>query len=216
MASGAADDAVVLFSGGLDSATCLWHAAQNHLHVYALHFTYGQKNMNKEGMAVRLLQRDLNGRYLVGPDDRFQEKASMHVYAMPIFGATSAILSGGKGKMDKVQDLIVPGRNAVFLSIAYAFAAQRGARHVYLGAKRSQFPDCQPKFLALMAEALGLGLGAWSPVDLKLPLLGWSRQQTLDYARTLGVPVATTWSCYEGGTVPCGECGACLDRASAI
>lgn len=200
---------VVLASGGLDSTICAYIArSRGHLQVHLLHFQYGQRNAAREYDALVKVWQALG------------EQGLAIRSLQGVFNATSSsILSGGLGSMTDVKDLIVPGRNAVFLSMAFSYAAQIGARHVYIGAKESKFPDCQISFLAAIEQVMNMGLGRAREEEgyifLQLPLAGMTRADTLIQARALNVPIELTYSCYEGGKEPCGKCGACIDRASA-
>jgi queuosine biosynthesis protein QueC len=107
---------------------------------------------------------------------------------------------------------IVPGRNAVLLSLAGALAQAQGHGSVVIGCNaddQADYPDCRPGFLRAMQEALGSVVRA--------PLIGMTKREVARYARDLGVPVEATWSCYQprdGG--PCGVCAACRLRDDAL
>lgn len=214
-------DAVVLLSGGLDSATTLALARAEGFRVRALSFDYGQRHRTELRCAAALASA-------LG--------AASHVTAkvdLSIFGG-SALTDRGlavpKGRADTPPDIpvtYVPARNTIFLSYALALAETTGARDIFIGANAvdySGYPDCRPEFLsafeamAAVATKAAVEDAAAAP-RIRAPLLDWNKTRIIEEGARLGVDFAMTSSCYDPDPetgAPCGECDSCLIRAKAF
>ena len=213
--------ALVLFSGGLDSSTCLALAIEKYgkENVIALSISYGQKH-SKEINAARAVA-EYYGTELVSLD------------LAPIFeGSDCALLEGSDQaipKGDYANQLLssdgkpvstyVPFRNGLFLSCAASVALSRGCGVIYYGvhsddAAGSAYPDCSSDFNNHMSKAISIG----SAQQLKVvaPFVDRTKADVVAQGLRLGVPYELTWSCYEGNDKPCGCCGTCIDRAKAF
>ena len=213
--------ALVLFSGGLDSSTCLALAIEKYgkENVLALSISYGQKH-SKEINAARAVA-EYYGTELVSLD------------LAPIFeGSDCALLEGSDQaipKGDYANQLVssdgkpvstyVPFRNGLFLSCAASVALSRGCGVIYYGvhsddAAGSAYPDCSSDFNDHMSKAISIG----SAQQLKVvaPFVDRTKADVVAQGLRLGVPYELTWSCYEGNDKPCGCCGTCIDRAKAF
>ncbi len=213
--------ALVLFSGGLDSSTCLALAIEKYgkENVLALSISYGQKH-SKEINAARAVA-EYYGTELVSLD------------LAPIFeGSDCALLEGSNQaipKGDYANQLVssdgkpvstyVPFRNGLFLSCAASVALSRGCGVIYYGvhsddAAGSAYPDCSSDFNDHMSKAISIG----SAQQLKVvaPFVDRTKADVVAQGLRLGVPYELTWSCYEGNDKPCGCCGTCIDRAKAF
>ncbi len=213
--------ALVLFSGGLDSSTCLALAIEKYgkENVIALSISYGQKH-SKEINAARAVA-EYYGTELVSLD------------LAPIFeGSDCALLEGSDQaipKGDYANQLLssdgkpvstyVPFRNGLFLSCAASVALSRGCGVIYYGvhsddAAGSAYPDCSSDFNDHMSKAISIG----SAQQLKVvaPFVDRTKAEVVAQGLRLGVPYELTWSCYEGNDKPCGCCGTCIDRAKAF
>lgn len=210
--------AVVLLSGGLDSATCLALARRWGWTVHALSFDYGQRH------AVELsLARALAARW---------GAASHRVAALPFLGEiggsalTDAALAVPKDALgaEAVPITYVPARNTIFLSLAAALAEVTGATEVVIGANAldySGYPDCRPAFLRAFERTARLGTKSGDegrPLTIRAPLLSMSKADIVRLALALGVDPASTSSCYSPGSAgePCGSCDSCLLRAKGF
>jgi len=212
--------AVVLLSGGLDSATCLAWALRERYSVHALTVNYGQRN------AVEIERASSVARRLGA--------ASHRILAVDLsFLAGSALTDRGvavpKGRSaaeigSGVPTTYVPARNTVLLALALAWCESLGARDLVIGVNAvdySGYPDCRPEFLrsfealAGCATRAGLEGDAWR---VHAPLLELSKAEIVRRAVAWGVPFASTISCYDPGPVggPCGACDACQIRARAF
>ena len=106
---------------------------------------------------------------------------------------------------------------AFMLAIAASVAIQNGSVAVAYAAHaddRGVYPDCRPAFIAAMGEAMSLC--DWAHIGLLAPFSDWSKRDIYKEALRLGVDVNRTWSCYTGGSAPCGVCGACSARSEAM
>ena len=202
--------AIVLLSGGLDSATTLYYALSKGYAARALVFDYGQRH-RREVLAARCVAR--------------AAKAPCEVVRISLPWKGSALLdsrvkvpSGGVRK-GLVPPTYVPARNIIFVSFAASFAEAVGARVVFIGANAvdySGYPDCRPEFFKAFQVALDRGLKAGAGqqrVRILTPLVALSKAEIVRLGNRLGVPLELTWSCYNGGQRPCGVCDSCRLRA---
>lgn len=213
--------ALVLFSGGLDSSTCLALAIEKYgkENVLALSISYGQKH-SKEINAARAVA-EYYGTELVSLD------------LAPIFeGSDCALLEGSDQaipKGDYANQLVssdgkpvstyVPFRNGLFLSCAASVALSRGCGVIYYGvhsddAAGSAYPDCSSDFNSHISKAISIGSG--EQLKVVAPFVDCTKADVVAQGLRLGVPYELTWSCYEGNDKPCGCCGTCIDRAKAF
>lgn len=207
--------AVVLLSGGLDSATTLAIARREGHACYAMSFRYGQRH------AVEL--------------DRARSLASAmqvqhHVIVdidLRTFGgsALTTALEVPKGRnVDSLSSEIpityVPARNTIFLSFALAWAEVLRASAIFLGVNAldySGYPDCRPEYLAAFQEVARLATRQGveqGGVQIRAPLLHWTKGRIIQEGLALGVDFGITSSCYDPTAtgLACGECDACILR----
>jgi 7-cyano-7-deazaguanine synthase len=223
---GSGERALVLFSGGQDSTTCLAWALSRFAEVETIGFDYGQRHRIelKCRAAIRQAlceQRGL-GEAKLGQDHliRLDALAAMSETALT---RDVAITMGENG----LPTTFVPGRNLVFLAFAAALAYRRGCRHIVLGVCEtdySGYPDCRDDTIKAMQVALNLGLEA--RLVLHTPLMWRDKAATFALAQALGggalvqLVVELTHTCYRGDRTHrhdwgygCGECPACDLRA---
>ncbi len=207
--------AIVLLSGGLDSATAAAQAMADGYVPIALSFRYGQRH-ERELEAARQLAAHLG----------IVEHHVMDVN-LAQWGGSSLTDLNQSLPQDGVQagaipSTYVPGRNTVFIAIALSLAEAKQAEAIYLGINAvdySGYPDCRPEYLAAFQQLTQLsskaGLAGNAP-QLVAPLVMDSKVDIVHRALRLGVPIAETWSCYEGGQEPCGRCDSCRIRDKAL
>ena len=207
--------AVILLSGGLDSATSAAQAIADGYEAIALSFRYGQRH-ERELLAARQVAAALHiGEHFIMDVNLAQWGGSALTDAridVPISGVQSG----------EIPITYVPGRNTVFIAIALSLAEAKGAEAIYLGINAvdySGYPDCRPEYLAafqnLAALSSKVGVEGNAP-KLVAPLVMDSKVDIVRRARRLGVPIELTWSCYQNGEVPCGVCDSCRIRDKAI
>ena len=207
--------AIVLLSGGLDSATCAAQAIADGYRVVALSFDYGQRHQ-KELLAAKAVADALNitDHQLITVNLAQWGGSSLtdREMALPTDGV----------KAGEIPSTYVPGRNTVFIAIALSLAEAQTASAIYLGINAvdySGYPDCRPAYLAAFQQLAALsskaGLEGNAP-KLVAPLITDTKADIVRRALRLGVPIELTWSCYKGEAFPCGLCDSCRIRNEAL
>ena len=208
--------AVVLLSGGLDSATVLYDALSKGYRCSCLIVDYGQRH-RREIRSARAVAR---------------------AAGCPSFTAKVRVPWGGSALTDRkirvpsgrslarigrgIPPTYVPARNTIFLSLALGFAETTGAEAVFIGANfldASGYPDCRPAYYHLMQRVVRAGTKAGvegKGIRIITPLIRLTKGQIIRKGMRLGVPYGKTWSCYLGGRRPCGRCDSCLLRAKGF
>src|SRR3989338_206705 len=202
--------AVVLLSGGLDSATVLYYAKAKGFSPHCLVFDYGQRHCGEVKKAAAIAR---------------QAGCSCRIATIRLPWGASALLDKKIGlpkrkKIDprEIPVTYVPARNIIFLSFAASFAEAIGARAVFIGANAvdySGYPDCRPEFFRAFQQALDRGLKSGvqkKAIRIYAPLLRKTKAKIIGLGLKLKVPYERTWSCYGGGRRPCGVCDSCLLR----
>ncbi|MFC2061530.1 7-cyano-7-deazaguanine synthase QueC [Elusimicrobiota bacterium] len=199
--------AVVLLSGGMDSAVCLALAEEQGYVVYAITYNYGQRNIYEIEAAKELARI-----YKV------EEHMEFNVDLRKIGGSalTDDIEVPGS-ETEGAPVTYVPARNIVFLSIAAGWAEVIGADTVFIGANvrdYSGYPDCRPGFLESFETAVNQGTKDETQITIKAPLINMSKAQIVEEGRRLDVDLSITRSCYDPGPggEPCGKCDSCRLR----
>ena len=204
--------AVVLLSGGLDSATTLAIGGQEGFEPYALSFEYGQRH-NIEVMAAKRVAASLGAREhrIAGIDLR-------------IFGGSALTdeIAVPKKQAEKtgIPITYVPARNTIFLSYALAWCEVLGAADIFIGVNAidySGYPDCRPAFIAAFEDLAGLATKAGvegTRFRIHAPLLAMSKTQIIQKGIELGVDFSLTHSCYDptADLLACGACESCRLR----
>jgi 7-cyano-7-deazaguanine synthase len=212
--------AVVLLSGGLDSATTLAIARAEGYACYALSFDYGQRHARELESARRVAQRLEAREHLV-------QRLDMRAIGG---SALTADIAVPKGRSDAaiaegIPVTYVPARNTIFLSHALGWAEVLGAQDLFLGVNAldySGYPDCRPEFVEAFERLANLatkaGVEGTSRFRVHTPLITLTKAQIVLRAWELGVDLSLTWSCYEPSPDgrPCGSCDSCLLRAKGF
>jgi 7-cyano-7-deazaguanine synthase len=207
--------AVVLVSGGLDSATVLAIARREGRACYALSFDYGQRHRAELAAAAR-----------VARDGGALEHRTMRIDFAGIGGSalTDASLAVPTTPGEGIPITYVPARNTVFLSLALGWAEVLGAGEIWIGVNAidySGYPDCRPEFIeafarmARLATKVGVEGGA---LAIRTPLIQWSKAEIIRAGAALGVDFALTVSCYQADArgAACGQCDSCRIRAAGF
>jgi 7-cyano-7-deazaguanine synthase len=206
--------AVVLLSGGLDSATTLAICVREGFEPYALSFAYGQRH-NIEVLAAKRVAASLGAR-----EHRIAE------IDLRVFGGSALTdeipvpKSRDEKKTSGIPITYVPARNTIFLSYALAWCEVLGAADIFIGANAvdySGYPDCRPAFIAAFEELAGVATKAGiegTRFRIHAPLLAWSKAQIVETGAELGVDFSLTHSCYDPlpDSLACGECDSCRLR----
>jgi 7-cyano-7-deazaguanine synthase len=208
--------AVILLSGGLDSATTLAYAVSKGFDCHAITFDYGQRHKIEIKAAKKVAKALGASRHLVIKIDLRKFGGSALTSEMPVPKGRSAKKIG-----EGIPGTYVPARNTVFLSLALAFAEAAGARDIFIGVNAldySGYPDCRPEFIRAFEKTANLGTKAGvegEKFKIHAPLIKLSKAEIVRLGRKLGVDFEMTHSCYDpapdDGT-PCGRCDSCLLR----
>jgi 7-cyano-7-deazaguanine synthase len=198
---------VVVLSGGPDSATVAYWAKKQGYDLSAISFKYGQiatketesaqKIASKLGVPIKVID-------LSTLKEVFGEVTSLCNPDIPMTSSFS-------------QPIIVPFRNAIFLSVAVSYAASICANKIFYGAQGSDepfYPDCRREFYKAFEKAASLGTGA--EISIEAPFSGRPKSETIRIGAELGVPFEFTWSCYRNGLKHCGKCESCVNRKRAF
>ncbi|MGA2775713.1 MAG: 7-cyano-7-deazaguanine synthase QueC [Candidatus Omnitrophota bacterium] len=206
--------AVVLLSGGLDSAVTLYFAANKGFKCNCLIFDYGQRHHREIECAKKVA-------------------ACMHVAAqvikinLPWKGSSllnkklkipELVNSPTRGFTKFIPSTYVPGRNIIFLSFALSYAEAIGAEAIFIGAHAqdySGYPDCRPEFYRAFSIAAKRGTKRGvekRPIKIETPLINKDKAEIIKLGAKLNVPFDLTHSCYRGTKKPCGKCDSCYFR----
>ena len=212
--------AVVLLSGGLDSATALAIAQSEGFDAYALSFRYGQRHGHEIEFAQRIA---------------WHRKVAAHKIAdinLRMFGGSALTADHAVPKGRRTDEMVadipityVPARNTIFLSFALAWAEVLECSDIFIGVNAldySGYPDCRPEYIAAYEAMANLatkaGVEGRTKIKIHTPLIAMTKAQIIRKGLELGVDYAITSSCYDPGRggVPCGRCDACQLRAKGF
>lgn len=208
--------AVVLLSGGLDSATALYGALSKGYRCSCLIVDYGQRH-RREIRSARAVARAA-GCPSVTAKVRIPWGGSALTDRKIGVPSGRSLARIGRG----IPSTYVPARNTIFLSLALGFAEASGAEAVFIGANAldfSGYPDCRPAYYRLMQRVARVGTKAGvegKGIRIVTPLIRLTKSKIIRKGISLGVPYQKTWSCYLGGKRPCGRCDSCLLRAKGF
>ncbi len=212
---------MVLFSGGVDSSTCLALAVEQYgiENVVPLTMIYGQKHQKEADAARNVLE--------------YYGLKGMELDLTPVFAYSDCpLLSHAQKAIPKESyanqlekqngkpvETYVPFRNGLFLASAASMALSVGCSCIYYGAHQddaagSAYPDCSEAFLNSMHQAVYEGSGR--QLSIRAPFIKCNKAQVVREGLRLQVPYELTWSCYEGADRPCGCCATCMDRQKAF
>jgi 7-cyano-7-deazaguanine synthase len=211
------EPAVILLSGGLDSATALAIARDEGFEPYALSFRYGQRHGVELAAATRVAEANRVKRHVVAEID------------LRLFGGSALTADLDVPHHASVEDLdddgipitYVPARNTIFLSFALAWAETLGASDVYIGVNAldySGYPDCRPEYIAAYERMANLatraGVEGTQRLQIHTPLINLTKAETIARGLELGVDYSLTHSCYDPASNgrACGTCDSCLLR----
>lgn len=206
------EKAIVLLSGGLDSATTLYIARDKGYRCHCLIFDYNQRHRKEILQAEKIAKKarcdykiiklsfPWQGSSLLGKKAQIPADRSIHDMA------------------ENIPSTYVPSRNTIFISIAAGWAEAIEADIIFIGANTidfSGYPDCRPGYFELFNRLLQEGTRSGvegKPVKIEAPLIDKKKSEIIKIGTRLMVPYELTWSCYEGGRNPCLKCDSCLLR----
>ena len=226
---------VSLLSGGLDSTTVTALAKSKTDHLTALTFHYGQSHSKEVDCAAEVARslgvtQELLDISFLGKVAWYSALTNPEQFPMP--EDREAPQMG-----NSIPITYVPLRNTIFLSLAaaslesqvlYAIEIEHVLpediqAYIYMAPNAidySGYPDCRPEFFQKMGESLGYGSKLWTeyhvPLQIEIPIIEMSKADIVRLAMVLEAPLELTWSCYQGGEIPCGRCDSCILRASGF
>lgn len=215
-----AKKAVVLLSGGLDSATVLAIARSEGFECYSLSFAYGQRHAWELEAAKRVAAQ-------LGAKEHRVAQIDLRVFGGSALTAEIAVPKGrGTDEMSHgIPVTYVPARNTIFLSFALAWAEVLDASDVFIGVNAldySGYPDCRPEFIEAYEKMANLatkaGVEGRQRLKIHTPLIALTKAEIIASGIELGVDYGLTSSCYDPSPsgAPCGQCDSCLLRAKGF
>lgn len=203
------DLAIVLLSGGVDSAVTLWWAKQHGWEIRPLTFDYFGRP-RQEQKAVQALTS------LAGTDP-------VRNVDLPFLKEVDDLRKEGFGnpRLLESPEGYIPGRNLIFYGLAGYYAELDGVRYIiggHNGIDPESFPDSSPKFFNFLNSVFRLSLWSYdaSPVQILVPLSGKSKEDVVRQGLEMKVPFDVTWSCYWDRELHCGTCASCRERREAF
>ncbi len=208
------DRAVVLLSGGMDSATAAYEAAGRGYEIYALHTSYGQRTEGRELECARRIAEE------VGTRD-FLRVETGHLAAIGASSLTDddSTVEDADMESEEIPDTYVPFRNANLLAMAVSYAEANGCTAVFIGAHTEDFsgyPDCRPAFFEAFEDVVDAGTRPETDVAIEAPFVDASKTDIARRGVDLEVPFEHTWSCYREEAPACGTCDSCAFRLQAF
>ncbi len=207
--------AVVLLSGGLDSATTLAIAKDQGSDLYVLTVDYGQRHK------VELEAANKVARYFDAVEHKFVNLDLSTFGGSALTSEIPVPKSTEEGRnIDRIPETYVPARNTIMLSIALAYAETIGAGHIFIGVNSvdySGYPDCRPEFIRSFQELVKLATKAGvegSHIQIETPLISMTKAEIIQTGIKLGVDYSITHSCYDPDSkdLACGMCDSCRIR----
>ncbi|MBD3419485.1 MAG: 7-cyano-7-deazaguanine synthase QueC [Chitinivibrionales bacterium] len=207
--------AIILLSGGLDSATCAAIAREQGFTLYAMSFRYGQRHSIELAAATRV------GEYFKAAEHRIVEidlrafaGSSLTSELQVPKNRTDAEVAGG------IPNTYVPARNTIFLSFALGWAEVLNCRNIFIGVNAvdySGYPDCRPAFINAFAQMANLATKAGvegNHIEIHTPLLHLRKAEIIDKGARLNLDFSLTHSCYDPSPegLACGSCDSCTLR----
>jgi 7-cyano-7-deazaguanine synthase len=205
--------AVVLLSGGLDSATTLAMAVDQGYDCYCLSFEYGQSHNTEVRYASSLATS-------LGAKEHRIANIDIGAFGGSALTDDAIDVPDYEAHVDEIPVTYVPARNTVFLSYALGWAEVLGASDIFIGVNAvdySGYPDCRPEFIAAFQNLANLATRAGleeKPITIQTPLIHLSKDEIIKYGTELGIDYALTVSCYRLDTTgrACGRCDSCVIR----
>jgi 7-cyano-7-deazaguanine synthase len=206
--------AVVLVSGGMDSATAAFEAKNRGYDLYFLHTTYGQETADKESECAQQLADCMDV-------TDFLHIETDHLARIGASSLTDDSIDVEEVNLDsdEIPSSYVPFRNANLLSMATSYAEANDCEAIFIGAHSedySGYPDCRPEFFDAFHQAIEVGTKPATSIELVAPFVDWSKTEIAERGLDLDVPYELTWSCYREEAPACGTCDACAYRLKAF
>lgn len=203
---------LVICSGGLDSTTLAYQTAKEANLLALLSFDYGQRHKIELQYAQKTAEK-------LGVLHHVVSIASIGALLQSSLTQQTLAVPQGRYTQQNMANTVVPNRNAIMLTIAFALADTLNAEAVALavhGGDHFIYPDCRPEFIAAFAKMQALSLGKTPAIALLAPYVNLDKADIARLMPKYQVPVEETWSCYNAGPVQCGRCATCIERIMAL
>jgi 7-cyano-7-deazaguanine synthase len=202
--------AIVLLSGGMDSAVTISIAKEMGFEIAALHLNYGQLTQEAELRAFERLCKHFS----------ITEKLIVDIRYLVQIGGSSLTDSSFEVKdtnpaFEGIPNTYVPFRNANILSIATSWAEVLGAEGLFIGANQvdsSGYPDTRDEFFSAYEKMIDLGTKPETKIKIYTPIIRMSKKEIVEKGLSLKTPLELTWSCYRDNETACGNCDSCTLR----
>lgn len=204
---------LLILSGGMDSTTMLYWFLYQGYEVHTLSFNYGQKHVRELDAASKTCAK-LNIPHKVIP---FTDDLKSLICNSALTD-TAQDIPEGHYAAPNMKETVVPNRNMIMLALAAGYAISNGIGKLAYAAHSGDhaiYPDCRPEFGDAMKTVLRL-CHFDDGIELMTPFMAMNKNDICAIGTELKVPYEDTWTCYKGGVVPCGCCGACVERAEAF
>jgi 7-cyano-7-deazaguanine synthase len=202
---------VVLASGGMDSVTALYDAAEKYQVIAGASFDYGAKHNPREIPFAAYHCLQLQVQHIVISLDFINQ-----LFKSDLLKSGGAIPEGHYEELSMKQT-VVPFRNGIMMAIVAGYAESVEATGLVIAAHSGDhaiYPDCREEFMKSMGNAIRLG--TYQQVELIRPFIKMNKAGIAKRGQELGVDFSQTWSCYKGGDLHCGKCGTCVERREAF
>ncbi len=205
--------AIVLLSGGMDSAVTLYMAKETY-ECHCLIFDYGQKAASEIKCAKKIAEVSKAPFYVL--------EISLPWKGSALLDEAEAVPEGSASAGGAIPATYVPSRNIIMLSFGTSFAEAIDADAVFIGAHQldySNYPDCRGEFFESFQESVRRGTKKGTRgrgIKIETPIINKTKKEIIEIGSNLGVPFGNTWSCYIDGDKPCGICESCLLRSKAF
>lgn len=208
------DKAVVVLSGGMDSATALYKAREDGYEIYAITFDYGQRHIKEIESAKKLAES-------IGASHEIVDLTSITKLINNSSLTGDIEVPEGHYAEENMKATVVPNRNMIMYSVAIGYAVNLKAKAIYVGVHAGDhfiYPDCRPRFIEALDIAGYIGNEGFVEEDFRVvaPFLYITKADIVKMGNDLRVPWELTWSCYKGGDNHCGKCGTCVERKEAF
>lgn len=206
--------AVILASGGMDSATAAAVAAEQGYELYLLHTSYGQRTESREYECAKAQAEHFDAA-------DFLHLTTDHLSKIGVSSLTDDELAVEDADLEseEVPTSYVPFRNANLLAMATSYAEANDCDAVFMGAHSEDFsgyPDCRPAFFDAFQQVVDVGTKDETTISIEAPFVEWSKTDIAERGLELDVPYESTWSCYREDEPACGTCDACAFRLQAF
>jgi 7-cyano-7-deazaguanine synthase len=211
----ASKKAIAIVSGGMDSVTLAYLLTSEGYDLHLLSFDYGQRHRKELEFAARCAG------VLGAQHDVIDLSSLTALLKGSALTDAGVAVPDGHYAHENMKITVVPNRNAMMLSIAFAVAVAEGAPVVGTGIHAGDhaiYPDCRPAFTVAFDAMQRLAVEGFGDPNLRLytPFVGITKADIVTIGHRLGVDYRATWSCYKGGEVHCGTCGTCVERREAF